>query len=426
LTYTSKALLPVSSRIEKPRSPAHRDIPAWVQNYQNRLEEARREYLLLKNHEEPEEALEGQGEVVMAEANTDLVQEQLSELAQQVMHVIQACNEEKEIIEDDFESVKNNIRILETRIQTERQRIDSDVSGVSTQSDMQQAMLKELRFGIHILQTQDNQIVDEASHMFQGMKSEMEAMSKRITTNSLQLLANQNKNKKIQDDIRGLTMAIESVNQVMSKIKDSLKDIPSRQELRNHVMIMDEQTTKIQEVNTGLTTAMEGFKVSESSRFNFREKATPFQQAGPSVHPERQRYFGSDASSLRDTECEESWLGRLRGGAGSGAAEGAGEGAAEGAGDGAAGGAGDGAAGGAGDGAAGGAGDGIAGGANGGAGDPPPPPSGPPSDHNNNNNNNDNRLSRRQRRIRDLQYAKPIKIKEPRRFEGKIGDRFKD
>ena len=170
---------------------------------------------------------------------------------------------------------------------------------------------------------------------------------------------------------------------------------------------------KIQEVNTGLTTAMEGFKVSKSSRFNFREgapRATPFQQAGPSVHPERQRYFGSDASSLRDTESEESWLGRLRGGAGSGAAEGAG----------------DGAAGGAGNGAAGGAGDGAAGGANGGAGDPPPPASGPPSDHHTNNNNNDNMLSRRQRRIRDLQYAKPIKIKEPKRFEGKIGDRFED
>jgi len=63
---------------------------------------------------EPDEAEEDQGEVVMVEANSDLVQNQLSELAQQVLHVIQACKEEKEIIEDDFESVKNNIQILET------------------------------------------------------------------------------------------------------------------------------------------------------------------------------------------------------------------------------------------------------------------------------------------------------------------------
>jgi len=377
--------------------------------------------LLLKNHEEPDEAEEGQGEVVMTEAS-DLVQSQLSELAQQVMHVIQACNEEKEIIEDDFESVKNNIRILETRIQTERQRIDSDVSGVSFQMEMQQAMLKELRFGIHILQSQDSQIVEEAGQLFQGIRAEMEAMSKRITANSIQLLANQNRNKKIQEDIQGLTLGVENVNKTLSKIRDSLKEIPSKQELRNHAVLMDEQTMKIQEVNTGLTTAMEGFKVSELSRFNFRQelpRVTPFQQVGPSttVHPERQRYFGSDASSLRDTESEVSWLGGLRGGAGSEIAGDAGRAAGS---DGGAGGAagGDGEAGG----AAGGA--GGAGGASGGAGDPPPPGSGPPSDHNNNNNNNNNRLSRRQRRIQELQYAKPIKIKEPKRFEGKIGDDF--
>ena len=164
-----------------------------------------------------------------------------------------------------MESVKNNIQILETRIQTERQRIDSDESGVSSQTEMQQAMLKELRFGIHILQSQDNQIVNEASQLFQGMKTEMEAMSKRITANSIQLLANQKKNKQIQDDIQGLTLGMESVNKALSIMRDSLKDSPSKQELRNHALLIDEQTMKIQEVNTGLSTAMEGCKVSESS-----------------------------------------------------------------------------------------------------------------------------------------------------------------
>jgi len=60
---------------------------------------------------------------------------------------------------------------------------------------------------------------------------------------------------------------------------------------------------------------MEGLKVSELSRVNFRRelpRVTAFQQGGPSttVHPERRQYFGSDASSLRDTESEVSWLGR--------------------------------------------------------------------------------------------------------------------
>jgi hypothetical protein len=41
--------------------------------YQRRLDSARRDYLLLKQQEEHEEALEGQGEVKMTEASTDLV-----------------------------------------------------------------------------------------------------------------------------------------------------------------------------------------------------------------------------------------------------------------------------------------------------------------------------------------------------------------
>jgi len=54
----------------------------------------------------------------------------------------------------------------------------------------------------------------------------------------------------------------------------------------------------VQEVNTGLTMAMEEYKVSESPRLIIRRKVpevpqiTPFAQAGPSgVHPKRTGYF---------------------------------------------------------------------------------------------------------------------------------------
>jgi len=126
----------------------------------------------------------------MGEAHSDLVQDQLSEHAQQVLHVIQACNEEKEIIEDDSESVKNTNQILETRIQTERQRIDPEASGVSPQTELHHAVSKELQSGIYILHSQHNQIVGEATELFSGIPIEMEAMSKQITTNSIQLFAN--------------------------------------------------------------------------------------------------------------------------------------------------------------------------------------------------------------------------------------------
>jgi len=112
-------------------------------------------------------------------------------------------------------------------------------------------------------------------------------------------------------------------------------------------------------------------------------------------------------SSLRDTGSEYSWSYRLRGGLGE-------EAAAEGAGDIAAG---EGASGGAG--SAGAVEDGAAGGAGGGG--PPPPPDPPPSDH---GGRGAGRMSRRRRRIKDLEFAKPIKIKEPKKFYGKAGVDF--
>jgi hypothetical protein len=93
---------------------------------------------------------------------------------------------------------------------------------------------------------------------------------------------------------------------------------------------------------------------------------------GPStfVHPQRQQYFGSDVSSLRDTESEITWLGRIKARAGSNGAPYGAAAAASGAAR-----------------AAGGAATEEAGGAAGGSGDPPPQGSNPPPDHRNNNHN---------------------------------------
>jgi len=92
--------------------------------------------------EYPEEA-ECQGELKMPDANSNLVQKQLSELAQQVVYIVQACNEEEEIVKDKFESVQANIKILETRIQTDMHRVDAEVAGVGSQMQLQEAVLQE-------------------------------------------------------------------------------------------------------------------------------------------------------------------------------------------------------------------------------------------------------------------------------------------
>jgi len=123
------------------------------------------------------------------------------------------------------------------------------------------------------------------------------------------------------------------------------------------------------------------------------------------MHPQRQAQLDHQSvSSLRDTDSTSTWLGRIRGGEGSDAGDGNAGGAA-----------GDGNAGGA---AGGGAEDGNGGG---GAGDPPPQPDPPPSDQ---NCPDGTRMARRQRRIKELEFAKPIKIKKPQRFEGRLGEDF--
>jgi len=119
-TFHSNGLAPSSSGVEKPRSPAVRPVPEWCLEYQRRIEAARWEYLLIKEQEEPDEAVEGQREIGMVEPNADLVQEQLSESAQQIVHVIEVCNEEKEVLQEEFDSVRNGIVIMESRLQTQK------------------------------------------------------------------------------------------------------------------------------------------------------------------------------------------------------------------------------------------------------------------------------------------------------------------
>jgi hypothetical protein len=130
--------------------------------------------LATQRQEEPEEVESGQGEVEMTEWSTNLMQKQLSELAQQIVLVIQACNEGKDILEEDFASVRNGILIVKSALHTEKIRIDSEVQGVGSMMQFQQAVLEEVRSGIQILQEQNSQIVGETTDLFAGILKELE------------------------------------------------------------------------------------------------------------------------------------------------------------------------------------------------------------------------------------------------------------
>jgi len=114
--------------------------------------------------------------------------------------------------------------------------------------------------------------VEEATDLFQGIRTELEAMSNRITSNTIQLLATQGTNKKIREGMKDLTTKVDRVKKTLSSITRSSKEVPTRKESRDHAALMEEQSMRVQEVNAGLTMAMEEYKVSESSRFNFRQK----------------------------------------------------------------------------------------------------------------------------------------------------------
>jgi hypothetical protein len=63
-------------------------------------------------------------------------------------------------------------------IQTDKQRVDSEVPGVGTQLQVREVLFQELRSGSNIVQSQDTQTVDEANANFEAGKNEFEAMRK--------------------------------------------------------------------------------------------------------------------------------------------------------------------------------------------------------------------------------------------------------
>jgi len=257
-------------------------------------------------------------------------------------------------------------------------------------ANLQDAMLQELRSGIHVLQSQDNHTVSEATDLVNGMRQELAALRKRISDNTLQILAAKGSTQAVQKVVSVLSKWIDEVNKAMVEITTSLKNVPSKRELHLHVHTMEEALLQIAKMNMGLTTAMEGYKLSESTPFGFRRSSVTVGPTGTQyVHPQRQAAFNQQSpsvSSLRDTASEYSWHARMRGGVGS---------------------------------IAGGADGGAAGG--GAAGDLPPPPDPPPSDH---GGARTRRISRRQRRIKELEFAKPSKIKEQKKFYENTGDDF--
>ena len=166
-----------------------------------------------------------------------------------------------------------------------------------------------------MLQSQDNQIVQEATDLFDGMRSELGALSKRMSDNALQSLALKASTQSLTKGLALMSKRMDEVVKTTAAITTSLKQIPTKLELQQHASAMEEHKAQMVEVNTGLTTALEECKFSQSLPFNFGRSSVV---AGPSGIQRRPDFSKSPTeTSLRDTGSEYSWHAQLRGGAGS-------------------------------------------------------------------------------------------------------------
>jgi hypothetical protein len=205
----------------------------------------------------------------MTKVNSDVVENQLSELDQQIVHVLQASNEGNEVLEQEFDLLENVIVSMESRLQREKVQINSEGFGVGSMTECQGAVLEELRCGIHVLQEQNNQIVGEGTDLFAGIRSELDAQSKKITDNGLQVFAQKVSIQDVQNSVGVLSKRIDEANKFLATITESMKSIPSKIELHQHHATMDRKSAQVEEINTRLTTAIGQYIFSESTPFEF-------------------------------------------------------------------------------------------------------------------------------------------------------------
>jgi predicted nucleic acid-binding Zn-ribbon protein len=122
--------------------------------------------------------------------------------------------------------------------------------------------------------------------LFEGIRAELEAQSKKNTANGPRIFGQKVSIQAVQKSIGVLSTRIDEVNKVLTTITESMKTIPSKRELRQYQVAIDEMLVQMAEVNTGLTTAMEQYKFSESTPFEFRQTVAGPSGTQPYMNPE--------------------------------------------------------------------------------------------------------------------------------------------
>jgi len=139
-------------------------------------------------------------------------------------------------------------------------------------------------------------IVQEASSIFQGIHQQVADMVSKQVTNGSTLLNHTKPIMKLQEESKNYAKRQDDMEEVIQGIQNILETLPTKSDLLKYTKAMDKQLAIFQEVNTGLTTHLEEYKISESAPHKPESV-----QAGPSnKHPDRQTWFRDDDS--------ESWV----------------------------------------------------------------------------------------------------------------------
>lgn len=225
-------------------SPAVPQISAWCRGYELTLEAAGKQVRLLRENGELEEAEEGLGQIQMWEQ--DQVQTMLQELTQQMVHLVQAWNEEKGLIEEEFAAGQQDLELLEAQICSEKARIEGELSAVGGHMLPQQGMISEMRQGIMILQKQDTVIIKEAGDISQGIHKQIHLSLEIQTKNGSTLLNHRRSLMMCQEDITKITWSNLSLTSKVEAMDKALKTLPTKDDLSVHAKAINEAVAKIQ------------------------------------------------------------------------------------------------------------------------------------------------------------------------------------
>ena len=164
LTFGADRLAAVSTAISKPTSAASKPLPEWVKKIQEQYQRSKQQYQQLTADEDTE--------------MTDSVQTRVDRIDQEIQNLVNCCNSEKRVIEEEFDDVRRDCEIFAQQVETNRALGTQVLEGHEQQIRVLDFVIKETRTGIDAIQEQSQQIIAGATDEFNRLKIRIEDCEK--------------------------------------------------------------------------------------------------------------------------------------------------------------------------------------------------------------------------------------------------------